>query len=101
MYVVEDGDNMTVFIDSTNEIYTGIKWHLEFNLKWICENAGKRETVYSYEKHKNISYVAYPMNKAKKALRLCYLGSDDDKREEIKDFLSKYPKMLKIWEELR
>jgi len=74
------------------------QWKIVFDLKWICDNAGKRVKIFSYYQCKYIICAAYPMNKAKRALRLCYLYSDDEKREEIKDFLSDYPKMLKIWE---
>ena len=81
-------------------MYTGVRWQAEFDLKWICDNAGKRVSVYSFQRRKLIYYVAYPMNKAKKALRLCYLYSDNATRERIKDFLSNYPKMLEIWEKL-
>lgn len=94
---------MIVFIDSIDGTYAGVpgvRWQMTFDLEWICENAGKRVTVYSYVYHKNLSYVAFPMNKVKKALRLCYLYSDNEKREVIKDFLANYPKMLKIWEKL-
>lgn len=94
---------MIVFLDSIDGPYAGVpgvRWQMTFDLKWICDNAGKRVTVYSFELRKNISYVAFPMNKVKIALRLCYLYSDDEKRKAIKDFLSNYPKMLKIWEKL-
>lgn len=92
---------MIVLIDSMHgPYYKEARYQMEIDLKWVAENAGKRVKVYSYHKNKYINYVAYPMKKVKLLLRLIYIYTDDSKRKEITEFLTNYPKLIKIWRKL-
>jgi len=77
-------------------------WKMNVDLEYVCENAGKRDFWIDEHYHKH-PYVPFTMNQAKKILKLVYKNTLDDEemQEDIKSYLSKYPKMIKIWEGLK
>lgn len=83
---------MVVKIQNT-DVWSGMKWSAEINLKEVCECAGKRE----YDKYERCYYTPYTMNQAKKIFKLIKQYADN--LNEVECYLEKtYPKMLKVWE---
>ncbi|MBR2389959.1 MAG: hypothetical protein IKA94_04100 [Mogibacterium sp.] len=81
-----------IVVIRTSDVWTGVKWAAEINLKEVCECAGKRE----YDKYEHRYYTLYTMNQAKKIFKLIKQYADN--LDEIESYLKKnYPKMLNAW----
>lgn len=82
---------MIVKVQNT-DVWSGMKWSAEINLKEVCECAGKRE----FDKYEHRYYTLYTMNQAKKIFKLIKQYADN--LDEIESYLKKnYPKMLNAW----
>ena len=81
-----------IVVIRTSDVWAGVKWAAEINLKEVCECAGKRE----YDKYEHRYYTLYTMNQAKKIFKLIKQYADN--LDEIESYLKKnYPKMLNAW----
>lgn len=70
--------------------------HMTIDLEQVCRDAGRREKDgIDIKTHRQIYYTVYPMNKAKKLLKLIKRYADNV--EEIEAFLKGYPKVFNIW----
>lgn len=80
--------HMFVHISSTARMYTGTRWEMSVDLHYLGHHAGVR------------GEGLIPINKAKKILRLVYLYTNNEDKEEISLYLKRFPKLIKIWEKL-